>query len=252
MNTYAIVKNLSKDLSKPTPWQELFRYRETDDIRQTDTASAEQIDTVYVKGRNVLLEEVRRPRVAIIGTRDMTPYGRDVTSSIVCALAKNPARPVIISGLALGVETQALNAALEQGLPTVAIIANGTDDDIYPSHNTELGKKILEKGGCILSPFPQMTMPTAWNFITKNKVLATVSDLIIIPETKVRGGAIISARYADKTGAVVAAVPGRLNDETSRGCNRLIGTGTAHALYDISLLENPSYLRNLNIMFKQD
>ena len=154
-------------------------------------------------------------------------------------------KPVIISGLAVGIDTYAHQAALECGLTTAAVMGTGLDR-IYPYTNKNLAKKIVDSGkGCLLTPFPEQTEPLALNFITRNAVMATIADLVVVVESREKGGAIITARYANEHGTQTLAVPGPVDEPRSKGCNWLIRKGYASILDDFSMLENTMYISNL-------
>ena len=218
-------------------WNALFRGRDVEDIH---TVQESPVDTLYADGDIGHLLDGHTPRVAVIGTRDLSASGRWDCIRIVEALAKNKVKPVIISGLALGADTAAHVAALQAGLPTVAVLPTHPDS-IYPYQNTALARKISQTGGCcLLSQFPQGTAPGIPNFLQRNKIIAALADLIIVPEAKAKGGSIFTATYAHFCvyDVPVLAVPGRPDDVRSRGCNELIHNGIAEMLYDFETLGN--------------
>ena len=213
--------------SQTWDWNTLFRSRNTDNIKRLD-CSGESINEIHISSNNcALLTQPRRPRIAVIGTRDPSPYGREYTMKIVSMLAQSSLNPVIISGLAMGVDTIAHRSALSNGLQTVAVLPTGIDT-IYPLQNRELAEKIQEDpGSALLTQFPEKTAPMAINFLARNYVIATLSDLVIVVESKVKGGAIVTARYASEYNIPVIALPGRVDDLRSQGCNELIREGIA-------------------------
>lgn len=219
----------------PFSWSVFFRHHPTEHILKVD-CSGQPIDEIRFDGDPSALTG-NRPRVLIVGTRDMSPYGKEMTRRIVGALSKNPARSVIVSGLALGVDTVAHHAALDNGMPTAAVIPTGLDT-VYPYANRELAKRITQTPGCCLvTQFPDGTAPMAVNFLSRNAVMATMADLVIVVESKVKGGAIVTAKYAYDQGVPVLAVPGRVDDVRSSGCNALISSGIATMLSSITNLE---------------
>lgn len=208
--------------SQTRDWNTLFRSRDTDNIKKLDS-SGESINEIHISGNDcALLTQPRRPRIAVIGTRDPSPYGREYTMKIVSMLAQSPLNPVIISGLAMGVDTIAHRSALSNGLQTVAVLPTGIDS-VYPLQNRELAEKIQEDpGSALITQFPEKTAPIAINFLARNYVMAALSDIIIVVESRVKGGAIVTARYASEYNIPIIAVPGRIDDLRSQGCNELI------------------------------
>lgn len=193
-------------------------------------------EDIYLKGYDLLLREPERPRVVITGTRDASGYGISCTNQLVTALSKikGPKAPIIITGLAMGIETVALKAALYHGLPAVAVMATGFDE-IYPRQNTLLAQEILDSGqGCLVTPFPEKTAPLAINFLLRRDVMAALADYVVIAETRLKGGAIMTARYAKDLGAKVFAIPGRIEDPRSQGCNELISEKIAEMLPNVN------------------
>lgn len=161
--------------------------------------------------------------IGIVGTRNATSYGKDITRQIVKDLA--PYKPVIVSGLAYGIDIAAHKAALEEDLATVAVLAHGLDR-LYPAVHESVAKKMLVKGG-LLTEFPSQTIPDAENFPQRNRVIAGLVDALIVVESDIKGGAVITANLAFSYNREVYAVPGRLSDQYSRGCNFLIQTNRA-------------------------
>lgn len=222
-------------------WNAFFRGRPTDSIKKLD-GSGDSIDKIQFAGDcSPLLAagEGRRTRVAVIGTRDPSPYGLAMTEKIVEALSKNPTRPIIVSGLAYGVDTRAHRAALNNGLGTVAVMATGLDT-VYPSLNRRLAEEMVRTPDCcLMTQFPNGTAPMAINFLSRNAVIAAMSDLVIVIESKSKGGAIVTARFAHDLDVPVLAVPGRIDDVRSEGCLNLISTGIA------GMLAHPDTLKTL-------
>lgn len=211
-------------------WKKLFRGKDTTSISQLD-GTGNPIDTIYTEGDTSVLLNPSTLRVAIVGTRDISPYGKAMTERIVHQLSCRKEKPIILSGLALGVDSIAHRAAIEYGVPTVAVLPTHTDN-IYPFHNRSIAEKIASgnNGSCLLTQFPQGTAPIAINFLMRNKTLALLSDVVIVVETKKKGGAMLTALYAKDFEIPVLAVPGRIDDIRSQGCNELISNGTAEIL----------------------
>jgi DNA processing protein len=164
--------------------------------------------------------------VAVVGTRTADKYGKDITEELVAQL--QPAAPLIISGLALGIDAAAHNAALDNHLPTVGILGHGLGK-IYPAANKELFAKMVVNGG-LLTSFPYDIGPERHNFPMRNAIVAGLCDALIVVQTGLKGGSLVTVGYAQKYGKKIFAVPGRLSDLRSEGCNRLIQQDIAHLL----------------------
>ena len=137
-----------------------------------------------------------RPAVAVVGTRDQSPYGRECCRRIVAALAQAPARPLVVSGLALGVDITAHAAALEGGLPTVAVSPVGVED-VYPRRHTAFAERMCATPGCALvTDYPPGTVPAAFNFLRRNRIIAGLAGATVLVESRLKGGGMITARLA--------------------------------------------------------
>ncbi len=171
-----------------------------------------------------------KPGVAVVGTRDISPYGREWCRRIVGTLSQSAERPQIVSGLALGVDGEAHKAALETGLGTIAVMPTGPDD-IYPRQHRSLAGAIASTPGCaLLTDYPPGTAPTAATFLRRNRLIAGLAASTILVESKRRGGGMITARLAFGYGRDVFALPGRVDDVRSEGCNILIREKVAETL----------------------
>ncbi len=159
--------------------------------------------------------------LSIVGTRSASIRGVQFVSELVTELEQKGMDPVIISGLAYGIDTSAHEAALKNNLPTIAVVAHGLDT-IYPTVNRNLARDIIRNGGSIVSEYPSATRPYRQRFLERNRIVAGLSDVTLIAESKLRGGAMSTARIANDYNRLVGAVPGRYNDELSEGCNYLI------------------------------
>ncbi len=157
--------------------------------------------------------------VAVVGSRKATDYGKSTTARLVEEMAAD--KPLIVSGLAYGIDTAAHTAAVNNGVPTVAVLGHGLDI-IYPSQNRGLAKRIVEQGGALITEYPLHTEIKATNFPARNRIIAALADATIVAEAAERGGALITANIASSYNREVFAVPGRLDDSTSEGCNNLI------------------------------
>jgi DNA processing protein len=156
--------------------------------------------------------------VAIVGTRFITPYGKDSTEKLVADLAKYNA--VVVSGLAFGVDVQAHRSSILHQVPTVGVVAHGLDR-IYPAENKSTADKMLNNGG-VLSEYPSGVKPDRENFPARNRIVAGMCDAVIVIESAERGGALITAEIANEYNRDVFALPGRTSDHFSKGCHQLI------------------------------
>lgn len=176
-------------------------------------------------------EELFSPlTVAIVGTRDSSSYGRSATESIVRSLADTGAKPCIISGFALGIDITAHLAALSNALPTIAVIPVGIDS-VYPVRHAGIARRLVETPGCALvGDFPPGTLPVAYNFLRRNRIIAGLASATLLSESRIRGGGMMTARLAFNYGRDVYCVPGRMDDPRSAGCNLLVREKIAEAL----------------------
>ena len=170
------------------------------------------------------------PKIAVVGTRDVSPYGKDWCARTVSALASSGEKPMIISGLALGTDICAHRAALESGLPTAAVMATGPDI-VYPFRHRSFARELCETPGCALvTDYPPGTPPLAMHFLRRNRIIAGISDATILIESKIKGGGLMTSRLAFSYSRDVYALPGRIDDIRSQGCNRLIRDKIAEPL----------------------
>jgi DNA processing protein len=161
--------------------------------------------------------------VSIVGTRNASQYGKDLTKSIVEKLSSY--NILVVSGLAYGIDTQAHKNALSSKLKTVAVLAHGLDR-IYPVANKALAEQMIHQGG-LLTEFLTQSNPDRENFPKRNRIVAGLSDAVIVIESALKGGALITAGIANSYNRDVFALPGRINDKFSQGCNFLIKTNRA-------------------------
>lgn len=159
--------------------------------------------------------------VAIIGTRNATKYGRDLTNELVKTLASSNPDTIIISGLAYGIDIAAHKAALEYGLSTIGIVAHGLDR-IYPHVHRQYASQMIQSGGAIVTEYLSKTTPDPQNFVQRNRIVAGMCDVAVIVESAIKGGSLITASLANDYNRDVMAFPGRVGDKTSEGCNKLI------------------------------
>lgn len=159
--------------------------------------------------------------ISIVGTRHATAYGTHYVHSLIADMSAYFPDMCIMSGLALGIDSAAHQGALDAGLRTVAVVAHGLNT-IYPSQNRDLARRIISAGGAIISEYPSGTTPFRSRFLERNRIVATLTDAVIVAESADKGGAMSTAAIASSYGRELFAVPGRLGDEKSSGCNRLI------------------------------
>lgn len=161
--------------------------------------------------------------ISIVGTRNHSDYGRTVCDNFIEELkAENI---LVISGLAFGIDTIAHKAALKNGLQTVAVLAHGLDR-IYPTQNKNLAKLMTEQGG-LLTEFLSKSNPDKQNFPKRNRIVAGICDAVIVIESSKKGGSLITAELGNSYNKDVFAIPGRINDSKSEGCNYLIQNNKA-------------------------
>lgn len=190
-----------------------------------------------VKGDVTALLYRRMPRVAILGVRDPFAQDIEIIRKIVRSLAKNKTKPVILSGLAVGTDTEVHRSAIANGLPTYAVLPSGLDN-IYPQQNTKLADKIVDAGGGLISWYKDGTMPTALNFLQRTNFLVTMCDAVIIVTAREKGTPRLAGTLAYDLGIPCYAVPGPMDDKTHAGCLRLIKTRSAEVLTSFEELEN--------------
>jgi DNA processing protein len=156
--------------------------------------------------------------IGLVGTRQATDYGRRITHEIVEAVA--PFGVTVISGLAYGIDIAAHRASLTLGAPTLGVMASGLDI-IYPNIHQKTAQDMLVMGG-LLTESPPGTKPDAHLFPARNRIIAGLSDAVVVVEAAAKGGALITAEYANNYHREVFAVPGQLTQAFSAGCNKLI------------------------------
>lgn len=178
-----------------------------------------------------------KPCISVVGTRDISLYGKEWCTRIVTSLAKAPAQPTIVSGFALGVDITAHLAALDSGIPTIAVLPVGIDD-IYPQRHRRIAERLAATPGCaVISDYPPNTGAQAFNFLRRNRIIAGMSQSTILIESKIHGGGMMTASLASGYGRDVFALPGRIDDERSKGCNKLIADKVAEPIFSIEMLQ---------------
>jgi DNA processing protein len=177
--------------------------------------------TLYIKGtpppRDALI-------VGIVGSRHPTAYGKDVTKTIATLLASRGI--IIVSGLAIGVDGVAHQAAIDAGGRTIAVLGSGLDDSVlYPAMHRTLAGRIIETNGALFSEYAPYAKAAQWTFPERNRIIAGMAHAVVLTEAQERSGARITAKYALEYGRDVFAVPGPITSELSLGTNQLIRDG---------------------------
>jgi DNA processing protein len=170
--------------------------------------------------------------ISVVGTRMPTEYGKSITEKLITDLKDTGV--LVISGLAYGIDITAHKSALENNIDTVGVLAHGLDM-VYPSLHESIAKKMIHQGG-LLSDFMSKTNPDKENFPKRNRIVAGMCDAVVVVETKLKGGSLITAEIANSYSKDVFAFPGRAGDEFSSGCNAFIKRNKA------SLIENAADL----------
>lgn len=174
--------------------------------------------------------------LAVVGSRAHSPYGEDAVAHIIQGLEGHPIS--IVSGLALGIDALAHEAALSHHLHTIAVPGSGLNGDVlYPARNRPLAKRILESGGALLSEFDPSFRATKWSFPQRNRIMAGMADAVLLIEATRKSGTLITARLATDYNRDVLAVPGSIFSETSEGPNFFIKLGATPVVCGEDVLE---------------
>lgn len=181
------------------------------------------------------------PRLAIVGSRKVSAYGKSVTLRLAREAAEQGI--AIVSGLALGVDGLAHQGALEAGGVTLAVLPSGLDK-IYPATHQQLAERILKQGGALITEYPYDSEPYKTNFLARNRIISGLSDAVLITEAAARSGSLNTANHALEQGRTVMAVPGNITSELSAGTNNLIKSGA------IPVTELRDILAGMNLQLK--
>ncbi len=174
--------------------------------------------------------------LAVVGSRKHSSYGRAACEKIIEGLSGYPI--VIVSGLALGIDTIAHETALRNGLATLSVPGSGLDEKfLYPKSNFALAKEILKRGGSLLSELPPKTAAMEWTFPRRNRIMAGLSDAVLLIEAEEKSGTLITARLGMDYNRDVLVVPGEIGSRTSIGTNRLLKEGAHPCLGSKEILE---------------
>lgn len=174
---------------------------------------------LYIRGDKEILNN---KSISIVGCRQATNYGREVARNFAYNISKQDIN--IISGLAVGIDSEAHLGAVGANKKTVAVLGNGLDT-IYPKENINLSQKILDSGGAIISEYPLGTKPKKENFPARNRIISGMSSGLLVVEAKEKSGTLITVDFALEQGRDVFVVPGNITSENSAGTNDLIRQG---------------------------
>ncbi len=188
---------------------------------------------LYIRG-TLLPEESKY--LCVVGARKYSEYGKQAVEKLIAGLRGYPI--VIVSGLALGIDSIAHRAALLAGLKTLAVPGSGLDPKVlYPASHKQLAEKILAAGGCLLSEFEPTFRPTAYSFPQRNRIMAGLSDAVLVVEAELKSGTLITSKFATEYNRDVFIIPGSIFSPTSAGPHMLIRLGATPVTSSAELLE---------------
>ncbi|MBI2012957.1 MAG: DNA-protecting protein DprA [Candidatus Colwellbacteria bacterium] len=193
---------------------------------------------IYVRG---MLPDPHMSAIAIVGTRKATTAGIGIAEEMAAGLAKQGI--IIISGLAMGIDTAAHKGALSVGGKTVAVLGNGINE-IYPAQNEKLAEEILDSGGAIISEYPPGEPSFKQNFIHRNRIISGLSVAVVVVEAPVRSGALSTAGFAAEQGRNVFVIPGPTTHPNYTGSHSLIRDGATLAAKAADILEDLGILKD--------
>lgn len=198
-----------------------MRQLKTKDFPELLREIPDKPEVLYVRG-SLPAKDLRW--LCVVGSRACSVYGRRWTHKLIAGLAKHPV--AIISGMALGIDSEAHKAALDVGLPTVAVLPSSCDDaSLYPSTNKPLARRILASGGALVSEERGPHKAAVYNFPQRNRIMAWMSHSTLIIEAGEKSGTLITARLALDYNREVLAIPHELGRENGTGVNRLLREG---------------------------
>lgn len=187
---------------------------------------------LFLKG-DVNLNELHV--ISMVGTRNATAYGKEICDRFMKSISEREYTVLVVSGLAYGIDVTVHKACLKYNIPTVGVVAHGMDQ-LYPSVHRNVAAKMVKSGG-ILTDFLSETKIERQNFLQRNRIIAGMADATIIIESAEKGGALVTADIASSYNRDVFAFPGKMNDEYSRGCNKLIKNNEAGLIESLEDLE---------------
>ncbi|MDA3909810.1 MAG: DNA-processing protein DprA [Bacteroidales bacterium] len=178
---------------------------------------------VYYLGKRPVWDDIS---LGVVGTRMATRKGKELTRTLVSDLKTKGLNPLIVSGLAYGIDINSHLAAIENELTTWAVLGHGFDI-IYPASHREHAEQIKASGGTLISEYPTVAIRDKKNFVKRNRIIAGLSDALVVVESAKKGGAMVTADVANSYNRDVFAFPGKPGDKVSEGCNHLIKTNRA-------------------------
>lgn len=191
---------------------------------------------LYIAGKLPDMDDPELRFLAVVGSRKHSNYGRAACEKIIEGLAGYPI--VIVSGLALGMDTIAHESAMRNNLLTLSVPGSGLHEKfLYPKSNFALAKEILKRGGCLLSELPPESIAAEWTFPRRNRIMAGISHAVLLIEAEEKSGTLITARLAMDYNRDVLVVPGDIGSRTSVGTNRLLKEGAHPCLGSKEVLE---------------
>ncbi|MGF1585206.1 MAG: DNA-processing protein DprA [Bacteroidales bacterium] len=212
-----ILSRAEKEIEFISRYQIRILYYLDDDYPERLKHCADSPVIMYIKGN----ADLNHPKIlSIVGTRNATSYGLDFCRNLLEELTIKGYDPLIVSGLAYGIDICAHKTALDNKLQTIACLAHGLST-IYPPAHRNIAEKI-SKQGALVTDFTSSTLPEKGNFIKRNRIIAGLADATIVIESSNKGGALITADLANSYNRDVFALPGRVSDRRSQGCNNLI------------------------------
>ena len=191
--------------------------------------------------------EIFENSLAVVGSRDMSLYGKEVIAKFVPDLVSN--KITIISGFMYGVDVESHQKCLECGGKTVAVLGCGLNV-LTSKENDSLYTKILENGGLVISEYEANLKPTRWSFPQRNRIVAGLSTLgVLVVEAKLKSGSLITAKIGQKQGKKVYVIPGQITSETSEGTNYLIKNNLGKMVTSAADILNDSVLNIQDTLF---
>ena len=198
---------------------------------------------LYIRGE-LPLEEYKY--LCVVGARKYSNYGKQTVEKLISELRGYPI--VIVSGLALGIDSIAHRSALETGLKTVAVPGSGLDPKVlYPASHRQLAEKIVLSGGMLLSEFEPDFQATSWSFPQRNRIMAGLSDAVLIVEAELKSGTLITSKFATEYNRDVLTIPGSIFSKTSAGPHMLLRLGATPITSSVELLDALGFDQTANL-----